>query len=112
MKIEVGKFYSTRNGKKVRIYATDSLDYYPIHGGFERSQNIWVARVWAIDGTHITGICGDLDIVSEWVEPKPKMLAFRSQASGIIYMFSGEYNTPETAFGYTRMPHLDPPEDK
>lgn len=31
MKIEVGKLYRTRNGYKVRIYATDVEGELPIH---------------------------------------------------------------------------------
>lgn len=32
LKIEVGKYYRTGHGEKVRIYATDGSKEYPMHG--------------------------------------------------------------------------------
>lgn len=64
MNIEVGKFYKTRNGCKVRIYATDG----EIHGAIFLG-NEWLIRTWCADGSFMKILTHDSDIVSEWEEP-------------------------------------------
>jgi hypothetical protein len=67
MKFEVGKYYRTRAGKKVRCIATDGLVIHPIvclvvDGGF----------VYCLDtgGRYVKHDCNSgMDIVSEWHEP-------------------------------------------
>ena len=69
MKIEVGKLYRTRNGYKVRIYATDVEGELPIHGAFYCPEDsLWELNAWrenGIDGEY----CPDFDIIGEWKEP-------------------------------------------
>lgn len=54
MKIEMGKKYKTRDGKKVRIYAVDGVDAYCVHGAFftnsKHSKDGWSARCWRSNG--------------------------------------------------------------
>lgn len=70
MKIEVGKFYKTRDGRKVRIYALDGYsDKTPIHGAVLKSIG-WVFEEWHQGGTFNSSGNSYSDIVSEWEEPK------------------------------------------
>jgi len=69
MKIEVGKLYRTRNGRKVRIYATNVEGELPIHGAFYYPEDsLWEVNAWreyGIDGDYES----DFDIIGEWKEP-------------------------------------------
>ncbi len=66
--IEVGKFYKTRNGMKIRIYAVDGYYKYPIHGAILWDED-WEVESWDKDGLYYgrEREC-KLDIVSEWEE--------------------------------------------
>lgn len=71
MKFEPGKYYKTRDGRKVRIYTTDAGGRHPIHGSVWNGDR-WVQLSWATSGTYIrSGECG-WDLISEWQEPKPR----------------------------------------
>lgn len=71
MKIEPGKFFKLRNGQKARIYAVDVGREKIIHGAYCDDNGFMLA--WYSDGrTDRDGIDSVWDIVSEWVEPKPK----------------------------------------
>jgi len=71
MKIEIGKSYRTKQGKKVRIYATDGGGYYPIHGA-ELMDEGWHHNIWPDDGiySHNDGADVSHSLVSLWEEPK------------------------------------------
>lgn len=72
MKIEVGKFYRTRSGNKVRIYALDGGGHYQVHGAIEieDDDNHWDVQSWSINGTWNEVLTDhSFDIVSEWHEP-------------------------------------------
>jgi len=49
---EVGKEYKTRDGRMVRIYATDAGGDYPIHGAIlsPDTRNGWICESWDKDG--------------------------------------------------------------
>lgn len=66
MNIEVGKFYRTRDGHKVRIYATDGASPYPIHGAILNT-NGWSMSMWIADGIHHRGDTSFYDLVAEWI---------------------------------------------
>lgn len=53
MKIEVGKKYKTRSGDPVRIYATDGLGDYPVHGAF--FEGGWKQLSWTAKGVFNLG---------------------------------------------------------
>ena len=58
---KVGGNYQTRDGKPVRIYATDCGGDYPIHGAMLLSDD-WSVACWLPDGTF--GIGSKFDIVT------------------------------------------------
>jgi len=51
MKIEMGKQYRTRNGREVRIYATDGNEIYPVHGAINMG-GVWKIETWTLEGRH------------------------------------------------------------
>lgn len=71
MKIEVGKFYQTRDGRKARIYATDVNNSAVIHGAV--LYNEWQVYVWQRSGNLNKCCTSSADLVSEWTEPKPEV---------------------------------------
>ncbi len=51
MIVEMGKKYKTRDGREVRIYATDGYGVHPIHGSIRaRSGDGWIACMWSLSG--------------------------------------------------------------
>ena len=71
--ITVGKFYKTRDGHKVRIYATDGSPQYPIHGAYLNHDNHWTQTACTLTGEYFCN-CNygsPLAIVSEWSD-KPE----------------------------------------
>jgi hypothetical protein len=50
--IDKDKQYTTRDGREVRIYATDGCGSYPIHGAIKRSEG-WTSVNWCEDGMHL-----------------------------------------------------------
>jgi len=73
MKIEAGKFYKTRGGEKVRIYAVDGAGVFSIHGAVLERES-WVVTSWNEDGS--SDFSESNDIAGEWVEPSPKLKAW------------------------------------
>lgn len=49
--IDKSKIYRTRDGREVRIYATDGGGYWPIQGAVQTSSNCWMPTSWDEDGT-------------------------------------------------------------
>ena len=66
--IELGKFYKTRDGMKVRIYDVDGSPDYPIHGAILWDAG-WGVEQWTKEGFYFwpEGEC-QADIISEWEE--------------------------------------------
>jgi hypothetical protein len=48
--IDIKKKYCTRDGREVRIYATDGGGYWPIHGAIQLSGSGWATKTWDKDG--------------------------------------------------------------
>lgn len=71
LKIEVGKFYRTRNNKKARIYATDAGREFAVHGAiYNENINAWVPHRWHISGREYSQDKEfDFDLICEWEEP-------------------------------------------
>lgn len=71
LKIEVGKFYRTRNNQKARIYATDGGGEYTVHGAiYHENINVWVPHKWYISGRELSQEEEFIfDLVCEWEEP-------------------------------------------
>src|ERR1700761_2791277 len=73
MKIEVGKQYKTRNGKRVRIYATDTgSEEQMIHGAWEYAPGLWFSAGWYEDGSYDSDGESVLDIVDETIAEPAK----------------------------------------
>ena len=49
--IDKNKTYKTRDGREVRIYATDGTDNQSIHGAV-KDGNGWTIAAWYSDGVH------------------------------------------------------------
>lgn len=88
MKIEVGKFYKTSYGRKIRIYALDAKGRYPVHGALLEPEGNWTAKSWSSEGKYLLNVIDGVldasamtpsDIVAEWEEPKPKLKAWIDQ---------------------------------
>ena len=47
--IDKNKKYRTRDGREVRIYATDGIGSYPVHGA-TRGRQGWTPEKWTADG--------------------------------------------------------------
>ena len=67
--ISKDKTYRTRDGREVRIYATDGDDWSPIHGAIQTSGR-WSACVWRKDGSRIDPTIKDL---GDLIEVKPRI---------------------------------------
>ena len=48
--IDIHKNYRTRDGKEVRIYATDGAGNYPVHGAVKKSEG-WEIKLWGSCGS-------------------------------------------------------------
>lgn len=114
MKIEVGKFYKTRDGRKVRIYAVDGADNGRIHGATLQKDG-WYTCEWYKYGRYFT-VLGNRkeDIVSEWVEPSPEKPKLKAWISTCLDGTGGYFiRFSDTAPGvnFQRAVWLDEPEE-
>jgi hypothetical protein len=50
--IDKNRTYRTRDGREVRIYATDGVDDQSIHGAVKDNNNGWILHAWYSDGVH------------------------------------------------------------
>lgn len=86
MKLESGKFYRTRGGDKVRIYATYGCGSYPVHGAVVWDKTTWCSQTWTGSGRFdLEKESSHLDIVAEWEEPKPMKL-YRYKLTGSLHL--------------------------
>ncbi len=70
MKIEKGKFYKTRDGRKVEILKTDAKNTYPIVGLITLSEDYELYTVWSDNGKYNAECLEEssADIIGEWEE--------------------------------------------
>ena len=66
--IDENKQYKTRDGREVRIYATDGAGTYPIQGAIKHGDG-WCLRQWTQSGKNV----GECDSSSDLIEVKPRM---------------------------------------
>jgi len=79
--IEVGKPYVSRDGREIRIYATDGYGDQPIHGAMpvDRGETSWLSHTWTSGGCFYAAeqLESDYDIVGLWADPpEPKWRPF------------------------------------
>ena len=67
--ISKDKTYRTRDGREVRIYATDGSDWSSIHGAFKDESGWWFC-VWHEDGSYIDSM---LEHRCDLIEVKPRI---------------------------------------
>ena len=68
MELSIGKWYRTRNGHKVIIYALNGMDPFPVHGAI-LTEDGWAIKTWNRDGYDWNISESPKDIVGVWVEP-------------------------------------------
>jgi len=66
--IDKNKQYRTRNGREVRIYATDGGGLYPVHGAILEG-GVWLHETWRRDGVYNA----DVNELSSLIEVKPRI---------------------------------------
>ena len=59
MMIDINKKYRTRDGREVRIYATDGWSASPVHGAI-KVEGEWRSSCWSVRGIHHTDRAYDL----------------------------------------------------
>lgn len=67
MKIEQGKFYRTRGGRKARVYATDGAGKNCMHGALQSNKG-WYSSSWQQDGRNNPLFESEYDLIEEWVD--------------------------------------------
>jgi hypothetical protein len=68
MNIQKGKFYKTRDGRKVEVYATNKGNHQPIHAAITSGGDFWTAVTYDAEGRYnIDKSEHDFDIIEEWV---------------------------------------------
>lgn len=67
LKIEAGKQYVTRDGKRVRVFATDGGGVAPCLGAYQSGRGVWYPMSWTEGGWVVrSGGQHVLDIVAEY----------------------------------------------
>jgi len=87
-KISKDKQYTTREGSEVRIYATEEVGLYPIHGAIKRSEG-WISASWGSSG-YVVSPCREMP--DDLIEVKPRMKVER----WVVVYGNGEVNTLKT----------------
>ena len=68
--IDITKLYRTRDGREVRIYATDGRGDYPVHGAIQTITG-WEAHIWFKSGKSIFE--DDTERSGDLIEVKPRI---------------------------------------
>ncbi len=68
--IDIIKQYRTRDGREVRIYATDGEDRYPIHGAVKTKNGDWSLMFWTSTGKAYNSA---IDSIYDLIEVKPRI---------------------------------------
>ena len=65
--IDINKKYRTRDGREVRIYATDGIFPYEVHGSIKSTvSDGWLYYAWSADGSH------HRDAILSLIEVRPR----------------------------------------
>jgi hypothetical protein len=93
--ISKDKTYRTRDGREVRIYATDGHPDEPVHGAFQDYSCAWNSTMWRHDGTNVYGK-GESDLIE--VKPRIKRTVWLNVYDNEV--IHGGWRTKEEAQGY------------
>ena len=66
--IDINKTYKTRDGREVRIYATDCGPSEPVHGAYKSGED-WLNNSWNLNGKFISNKTSEFDLI----EVKPRI---------------------------------------
>ena len=79
--IDINKKYCTRDGREVRIYATDGGDDFPVHGAIkDRDEAVWRNYSWHFNGF---GVYSNLNLIE--VHPRHKRTVWLNMyGSGVV----------------------------
>ena len=69
--IDKDKQYKTRDGREVRIYATDGCGVFPVHGAIEHDEG-WSSFTWANNGSSINSAISK-ENPDDLIEVKPRI---------------------------------------
>ena len=69
--IDINKKYRTRDGREVRIYATDGIGHQSVHGAYRDVNGAWAMWLWSKEGVGTVGYAEDG--VLDLVEVKPRI---------------------------------------
>jgi hypothetical protein len=83
--ISKDKTYRTRDGREVRIYATDAHPLEPVHGAFQDYSGAWNSTMWRHDGTNVYGK-GETDLIE--VKPRIKRTVWLNVYESNVYPHS------------------------
>ena len=65
--IDINKKYRTRDGREVRIYATDGIHPHEVHGAIKSTiSDGWIYYAWSADGSH------QRDAILSLIEVRPR----------------------------------------
>lgn len=117
MIIEVGKFYRTMNGAKVRVYAVDGGTDALVHGAYLNVFGNWYSATWTRYGVFMADHYDSaLNIVSEWTDEPLVETGFCFAwigRNGAVLFTQNEYDAPSGIGGpsspFRRAPWLDAP---
>ncbi len=105
MKIEVGKEYRRRDGKKAKcVHEFKNAKKYPyviVGDDFFDSYNCT-----SIGEVH-TGIDPGLDLISPWEEPKPRLKAWIALIGPTSGIYFSRFDTESPGDDFIRAPWLD-----
>ena len=65
--IDINKKYRTRDGREVRIYATDGVGARPVHGAVKENDG-WHRATWSSNG----GFGGNMQFPDDLIEVRPR----------------------------------------
>lgn len=110
MKVSLQKRYRTRNGRDVRLYATDGGGRWPVHGA-TFSDGIWKISTWNEEGLILSRIIGDLDLVEvTYAEQLAKQIpwsAIKDGYNAVAMDADGYWRAWRTREGHVHCIHPD-----
>jgi len=80
--IDKNRTYRTRDGREVRIYATDGVEGEEVHGSVKRSYG-WCAETWPLNGLH--SVDSSLDLIE--VRPRHRKTVWLNVSDGHCWVY-------------------------
>lgn len=82
--LDLTKPVQTRDGRPVRIYATDAGGKHPVHGAFLSEEGEWQSDTWTPEGKYLEPLSDHcLDLIN--IPPKPRVIRFVEDPEGRYY---------------------------